>query len=93
MYLREKGIEYSEKNITTDVSARRELVSRGIRGVPTFLIGDEIVVGFDINKIESLLDYIIVDCSNCSTRLRIPKGKGKLTISCPKCKNEFKIST
>lgn len=29
-------------------------------------------------------------CANCKAQLRVPKGKGKLTITCPKCKNTFK---
>ena len=29
-------------------------------------------------------------CPNCATKLRVPKGKGKLTITCPKCRQSFK---
>lgn len=93
MYLREKGIEYEERNITTDISARRELMKKGIMGVPAFLIGEDAVVGLDTEKIEELLDYVIVDCSKCSSRLRLPKNKGNIVVSCPKCRNEFKITT
>jgi glutaredoxin 3 len=93
VYLRENGIEYEEKNITTDILARRELMNRGIRGVPAFFIGDDVVVGFDIKKIEELLDYLIVDCTKCSSKLRLPKNKGNIVVSCPKCKNEFKMTT
>jgi glutaredoxin len=93
MYLREKGIEYEERNITTDKSARSELMKRGIRGVPTFLIGEDTVVGFDTTKIEELLDYIIVSCTKCPTKLRIPKEKGNITVTCPNCKEEFKMRT
>lgn len=28
-------------------------------------------------------------CKNCKTVLRVPKGKGKIKISCPKCRNEI----
>ena len=28
-------------------------------------------------------------CKNCKTVLRVPKGKGKIKISCPKCHTEI----
>lgn len=93
MYLREKGYEFQERNIHTDVAARQELMKRGIRGVPTFLIDGEVVIGLDTAKIESLMDYTVENCPNCPTRLRVPKGKGNLTVTCPKCKTDFKMST
>jgi hypothetical protein len=32
-------------------------------------------------------------CPNCKTKLRVPKGKGKIIITCPKCKTEFPQKT
>ena len=28
-------------------------------------------------------------CPNCSSKLRVPKGKGKIQITCPVCRTEF----
>ena len=28
-------------------------------------------------------------CPNCKTRLRVPRGRGLITVTCPKCKNKF----
>lgn len=32
-------------------------------------------------------------CPECKQRLRLPRGKGKIIIICPKCKTEFKGKT
>jgi glutaredoxin 3 len=93
MYLREKGISYEERNISIDQAARRELMQKGLRSVPAFIIGDDVVVGLDTHKIEKLIDYTVINCPKCPSRLRLPKGKGKITVTCPNCNAEFKAKT
>lgn len=54
-YLKEKGIDYTEKNVQTDKDARKELMAMGHMGVPVLVIDGEEVVGFDKEKIDTLL--------------------------------------
>ncbi|HHV37916.1 MAG TPA: hypothetical protein GXX70_00285 [Tepidimicrobium sp.] len=39
-----------------------------------------------INWIKGLKDYRYYKCSGCRQKLRVPRGKGKISITCPKCK-------
>lgn len=54
-YLKEKNIEFEEKNIQEDKVARDELMKMGHLGVPVIVIGEEEIVGFDQRKIDELL--------------------------------------
>lgn len=55
-YFKEKGVEYTEKDVASDLEARQEMLEKsGQMGVPQILIGDELVVGFDQGRIEELL--------------------------------------
>lgn len=54
-YLKSKGINFEEKNVSTDMKARKELMSRGFMGVPVIMVDDEVIQGFDRGRLEELL--------------------------------------
>ena len=55
-FLTEKNVEFVEKNVTTDTEARNELIEKGYRGVPVIVVGEEEIVGFDKERLSSLLN-------------------------------------
>ena len=41
------------------------------------------------NIMQQRKDYHIYSCPNCKQKIRIPRGKGKIEIDCPKCHTKF----
>lgn len=41
------------------------------------------------NRFQNRKVYKYFKCPNCKQELRVPKGKGNLTITCPKCRTQF----
>lgn len=47
-------------------------------------------------KLKDLKDrryYVIISCPKCSQKLRLPKKKGNIIVTCKRCANQFKIRT
>ena len=56
MFLDDYGFSYTEKNINHDDQSRRELTEvYGSYSTPTIVIGNEIVTGFDLEKLKQVL--------------------------------------
>lgn len=56
-YLKEKGVEFEEVDLTEDPEEARKLIEKtGYSGVPQIQIGEEFVIGFDKDKIDQLLE-------------------------------------
>lgn len=55
-YFKNHGVAYEEKNVAQDDAARRQMIEKsGQMGVPVTEIDGSIVVGFDEERLSSLL--------------------------------------
>lgn len=54
-YLKQKGIEYHERNVSEDETAFAKLQQLGASTTPVIVVGNEVIVGFDQAKLERLL--------------------------------------
>ena len=55
-YLGEKGIEFTNYDVSTDAAKRQEMIQlTGQLGVPVIVVNDSIMVGFDREKLASKL--------------------------------------
>jgi len=56
-FLKDKGVEFTEIDLTKDQEAARHVVeATGQMGVPVTKIDEEYVIGFDKNTLTSLLE-------------------------------------
>lgn len=56
-FLSHKGVPYVEQNVADDKGAREEMVQKtGRLAVPTVTIGDQVVIGFDRQRLEELIN-------------------------------------
>ncbi|MCB2291165.1 glutaredoxin family protein [Clostridium sp. CS001] len=54
-FFKANSIEYTEHNISTDIEAKKELIKKGYRSVPVININGEEMMGFDKEKVTTLL--------------------------------------
>ena len=80
-------------DVNEDAKANEEFHKLGLKGVPSFKIGEEIIMGFNPEKILSSVDYLVTNCPSCHGRLRVPKDKGKIRLTCPRCSHQFVMKT
>lgn len=55
-YLTQKGVSFSDYNVAEDREKAKEMIDKSKQmGVPVIIIGDDVVVGFNQVKLDSLL--------------------------------------
>ena len=55
-FFNENNVKYNEYDVQSDLEKRKEMMDKsGQMGVPVIFIGDEMVIGFDEDRIKELL--------------------------------------
>lgn len=55
-FFKENNVQYTEHDVASDAEKREEMVEMtGQMGVPVIQIGDDVVIGFDEDKVKELL--------------------------------------
>jgi glutaredoxin 3 len=55
-FLAANGVSFTDYDVASDLDKRQEMISRsGQMGVPVIFIGDEMIIGFDQERIAALL--------------------------------------
>jgi len=54
-FLRKQNIAFTDRDITSDDSALAELERLGVMTTPVTVVDGETVVGYDLNRLETLL--------------------------------------
>lgn len=55
-FFKDNNVDYTDHNVAEDVEKRQEMVEKsGQMGVPVISIDDQIIIGFDENKLKETL--------------------------------------
>ena len=60
-FLSLRKIDFIEKNVSTDLDGRAELVAMGYDSTPVIVIGDTRLSGFDVSAIDAALSALDSD--------------------------------
>ena len=58
-FLTLRGVEFTEKNVSTDLDGRSELLALGYDTTPVTVVGDKCVGGFDVTELDAALAEIM----------------------------------
>ncbi len=55
-FFKEKGVAYTEYDVAHDLAKRQEMIQKsGQMGVPVIFVGDDMIIGFDKERLASTL--------------------------------------
>lgn len=55
-YLTERGVPFTVRDVSSDSSARKELVGKyKSRSTPTVVVDEEVMIGFDPDRLQEML--------------------------------------
>jgi glutaredoxin 3 len=54
-YLSQRGVPFTEKDVATDLEARREMIEGGYMMTPVILVDGEAIIGFDRKALDAAL--------------------------------------
>ena len=55
-FFSKNNVKYEEFNVASDLAKRKEMIEKsGQMGVPVITVGDEVIVGFDEERLRELL--------------------------------------
>jgi len=56
-FFKENNVSYQEHDVSSDAKAREEMINKSNQmGVPVIEVNDEIIIGFDKERLSELLD-------------------------------------
>lgn len=53
-----RGVEFKEKDVSTDLDGRKELLALGYDSTPVTVLGDTVVEGFDTGDLDAALQAL-----------------------------------
>jgi hypothetical protein len=58
-------------------------------------IENSVVIWFKqkLNRAKDSKTHKYFTCPDCKQKLRVPRGQGKISVTCPKCKKSFKAKS
>jgi hypothetical protein len=70
----------------------RDIYKRQQENYKYLKIKNSVVTGFKqkLNRAKDSKTYKYFTCPDCKQKLRVPRGQGKISVTCPKCKKSFK---